>query len=135
MSHTIADRIKQVRGGMAVGGFADSLGVNRKTVTRWESGDSIPDGASLIALKRLYDVDPSWLLTGEGAGLELSSDERELLSLYRSASLPGKMAAVGALQGAASADSTRVGGNQVVVKGDGNRVAGGVYHRHGAKKK
>ena len=128
MSLSIGERLRQARGSIGVAGFAAALGVNRKTVTRWESGDSIPDGASLLALKEQFDVDPSWLLTGKGAGLELSEDERELLALYRAAPLAGKAAAVGALKVVVAS------GNNVVVTGDGNRVAGGNVHRGGKKR-
>lgn len=103
MSETTGNRIATIRGARGVGEFADALGVNRKTVTRWEAGDALPDGVSLIALKEKFGADPGWVLTGEGEAPKnstLSADERELLALYRSAPLTGKMAAVGALQGA-----------------------------------
>lgn len=106
MSDGIGNRIARVRGARGVGEFADALGVNRKTVTRWEAGDALPDGASLITLKEKFGADPGWVLTGEGeapSDSTLTSDERELLALYRSAPLAGKMAAVGALQGAMGA--------------------------------
>lgn len=137
MSQSTGDRVREVRGGMGVGEFAETLGVNRKTVTRWESGDSIPDGASLLALKRLFDADPSWLLTGQGPGLELSEDERELLALFRAAPLVGKMAAVGALQGVAAAVDQAKGDNSLVVKGSGHRVAaqGGNFKHYRKPKK
>ncbi|WP_290500001.1 helix-turn-helix domain-containing protein [Alcanivorax sp.] len=128
-------RIREVRGNLTQARFAQELGIERKTVGRYESGDRIPDALALLRLQAAFGADPAWILNGTGGGLDLSDDERELLSLYRSAGLSGKMAAVGALQGAVSADSKGIGGNQVVVKGDGNKVAGGGYHRHGPKKK
>lgn len=128
MSLSIGERLRQVRGNIGVAGFAAALGVNRKTITRWESGGSIPDGASLLALKEQFDVDPSWLLTGKGTGLELADDERELLALYRAAPLAGKAAAVGALKGIVAS------GNSLVVTGDGNSIAGGDVYRSGKKR-
>lgn len=132
MSQTIGARVREVRGGMGVGEFAETLGVNRKTVTRWENDGSVPDGGSLLALKRLFDADPSWILTGQGPGPDLSDDERELLALYRAAPLAGKMAAVGALQGVAGAEAQEGRDNRVMVEGSGNRVAAhGNYYEHG----
>jgi transcriptional regulator with XRE-family HTH domain len=64
---TIADRLRSVRGALGVGEFAEELGVNRKTVTRWENGDAVPDGDSLLALQQVFSVDPAWLLLGEPA--------------------------------------------------------------------
>lgn len=106
MSESIGSRIATIRGARGVGEFADALGVNRKTITRWEANDALPDGASLIALKEKFGADPGWVLCGAGeapTNSTLSVDERELLALYRAASLTGKMSAVGALQGAMSA--------------------------------
>jgi len=104
--------------------FAGALGVNRKTVTRWEADKAFPDGASLLALREKFGVDPGWVLTGEGEApcdSTLSSDERELLALYRSAPLTGKMAAVGALQGAMGAAPVK---KQVNVSASGGQAAG-----------
>ncbi|WP_432277712.1 helix-turn-helix transcriptional regulator, partial [Pseudomonas aeruginosa] len=50
MPQNIGDRIRQIRGGLGVGEFAERLGVNRKTVARWESNEALPDGASLLTL-------------------------------------------------------------------------------------
>lgn len=134
MSQTVGERIKEVRGSMGVGEFAETLGINRKTVTRWENDGSIPDGPSLLSLQKLFDADPSWILTGRGPGLQLSEDERELLALYRAAPLAGKMAAVGALQGVAGSQGKE--DKRVTVKGSGNRVsAHGSYHEYGKDKK
>nr|WP_197430319.1 XRE family transcriptional regulator [Burkholderia savannae] len=74
--------------------------MNRKTVTRWEADDTLPDGASLLRLKAKYGADPGWILTGEGEapGTDtLTADERELLERYRAAPLAVKAAAVAAL--------------------------------------
>lgn len=68
MSHEkkeIAARLREVRGSLGVGEFAQEIGVNRKTVTRWENGDAVPDGDSLLALRRQFSVDPVWLLLGD----------------------------------------------------------------------
>lgn len=79
-------RIETIRGELGVGEFASALGVNRKTVTRWEADDSLPDGASLIALRERFGADPGWVLTGSGEPPNTSSltpDEEVLLEGYR----------------------------------------------------
>lgn len=79
-------RIEQVRGKLGIGEFAAELGVNRKTVSRWEAGETLPDGASLLALKEKFGVDPGWVLTGLGVAPSTSSlapDEQVLVDGYR----------------------------------------------------
>ena len=86
MPQSIGDRIRQIRGGLGVGEFAERRGVNRKTVARWESNEALPDGASLLTLHSCFGADPGWILTGGGAQpspAELAPDERILLDNYR----------------------------------------------------
>jgi len=85
MSQTVGQRIRHTRGTRGVGEFAELLGVNRKTITRWESDEALPDGGSLLALKEIFKVDPAWVLTGSGVGSAelLSADEQVLLDGYR----------------------------------------------------
>ncbi|MBS1186697.1 MAG: hypothetical protein H6R04_715 [Burkholderiaceae bacterium] len=102
VSQTTGDRIKLLRATRGVAEFAETLGVNRKTVTRWEANEALPDGASLLILREKFGADPGWLLTGIGetpSSTTLTADELQLLELFRAAPLAGKMAAVGALQG------------------------------------
>lgn len=105
----IGHRIEAVRGKLSQAEFAGRLGVDRKTIGTWERGERLLDTRALLAIWSEFDAAPPWVLIGDGSGPSLSDDEQELLSLYRAASLPGKMAAVGALQGvAASAKSGQV---------------------------
>ena len=41
---------------------AEHLGVSRQAVSKWETGASDPSTANLIALAKLFGVDPSVLL-------------------------------------------------------------------------
>lgn len=128
MSHgekdSVGARIREIRGSLGVGEFALALDVNRKTVTRWEADEALPDGASLLSFQQKFGADPGWILTGKGPGLELTPDERELLALFRSASLSVKAAAVGALKG---------GGAKISVGGSiTGQVAEGGLVNHGA---
>ncbi|HDR9585234.1 TPA: helix-turn-helix transcriptional regulator [Burkholderia stabilis] len=136
----IGRRIESLRGNLSQADFAAKLGVDRKTVGTWERGERLPDTRALVGLWREFDSDPAWVLTGGGFAPATTGDERELLALYRSASLTGKMAAVGALQGAAEASignrgrsntGNQMGGRDIV--GDGNvqvgHVGGNVRNR------
>lgn len=45
--------------------LADKMLVNRRTVSRWETGNNMPDIEVLIEIADLYDVDLRELLNGE----------------------------------------------------------------------
>ncbi|MFZ5659172.1 MAG: helix-turn-helix domain-containing protein [Pseudomonadota bacterium] len=89
-TESVGDRIKRVRGSMGVGDFAAALNVNRKTVTRWEANEALPDGASLLALFNRFGANPAWVLTGLGEAPPLAPDEAALLDNYRHASPEGQ---------------------------------------------
>lgn len=120
----VGERIKVCRGALTQAAFADRLGVARKTVTRWESGEVLPDGASLLALLREFAVDPAYLLMGrQEAPAMLTKEEQHLLVLFRLADAGIRKAVLGALSAGAGAS-----GASVVVHGDvGQQVAGGVH--------
>ncbi|MCV0073266.1 helix-turn-helix domain-containing protein [Pseudomonas aeruginosa] len=87
MSKSIGGRIAELRGSMKVGDFADCLGVNRKTITRWEADEALPDGSSLLALHERFGASPTWVLLGDvdpGARhAPPSAEETLLLERYR----------------------------------------------------
>ncbi|MQY50762.1 helix-turn-helix domain-containing protein [Rhodocyclus gracilis] len=101
----IGKRIEALRGRLSQSDFAASLGVDRKTVGTWERGERLLDTKALLGLWAEFDADPAWILTGGGFAPTSTEDERELISLFREASLAVKAAAIGALQGG-SAQST-----------------------------
>lgn len=42
--------------------IADQLGVSKATVSRWLSGDRVPDRAHMVALRELLEINPeAWL--------------------------------------------------------------------------
>ncbi len=104
---SLGERLKQERErlGMSQPKFAAIAATTKQTLFSWESGRTAPDGFQLAAIATA-GADIRYIVTGERDGPApevLSVDERELLALYRAASLTGKMSAVGALQGAMSA--------------------------------
>ena len=63
----IAGRIKMIRGESRQDDFANSLGVNKNTVGRWERGEQTPNVDDLNRILQVYpDINPTWLVTGEG---------------------------------------------------------------------
>ncbi|MFY1933603.1 helix-turn-helix transcriptional regulator [Achromobacter xylosoxidans] len=68
--------------------FAEQLGVDRKTVVRWEAGERLPDGASLLKLVEVFSADVNYILTGvRGQPVEpsLSASDRVLLRDFHAA--------------------------------------------------
>lgn len=63
----LMDRIKLVRDGKSQDAFAHDVGVSKMTVGRWERGERTPDADDLNRILKAYsDINPAWLLTGEG---------------------------------------------------------------------
>ena len=75
-------RIARLRGGMTQASFSARLGVDRKTVERWEAGERLPDGAKLLRLVLEFGADLNYLLTGE-RNEALQSAEHHLIENYR----------------------------------------------------
>ncbi len=61
-SHGIGKRLRKIRGGISLPDFAQSLGVHRSTIIRWEQDESSPDAILIRKICDLYQVDPAWLL-------------------------------------------------------------------------
>ncbi len=73
-SRGIGARITQVRSRITQGRFADSLGIHKNTLLRYEKEERLPDSEVLTRLYELYGVDPAWLLTGESKLPEVAED-------------------------------------------------------------
>ncbi len=63
----IGQRLRELRGELTQTEFADKMGVVSKTVRRYETGETLPDGAFLLRLKTIFNADPTWVLLGEPA--------------------------------------------------------------------
>jgi transcriptional regulator with XRE-family HTH domain len=63
---TVAKRIKHVRGRITQEEFAQSMGVHRSSIARYEKGLGKPNTDFLDALHNHYDVNPLWLVSGKG---------------------------------------------------------------------
>ena len=51
---------------------AETLGVSRQSVSKWENGSSDPNTSNLIALAKLYKISPEELL---GCATEISKED------------------------------------------------------------
>lgn len=123
---TLGDRLKEERKrlGFSQEEFAAIAGVTRRPYAEWEAGNTSPTGVQLAALYN-EGADVQYIVTGVRSDAALSPDERELLALFRGASLTGKAAAIGALQGAAgAAPATAKVRKQVNVSANGGQAAG-----------
>ncbi|GFO67920.1 transcriptional regulator [Geomonas limicola] len=67
---TIGERLKSVRGETSQDEAAKLLGVHKNTLGKYERGERVPDAEFLVVMLETFpEIDPAWLLTGEGAKL------------------------------------------------------------------
>lgn len=45
--------------------FADNLGVSRQAVSKWETGQSVPDSEKAAAMAKFFGVSLDWLINGD----------------------------------------------------------------------
>jgi len=64
---TLHEKIYELRkkNGLSQEALAESLGVSRQSVSKWETGEAIPEVAKLVALSRLFGVTTDYLLNDE----------------------------------------------------------------------
>ena len=63
----IGERIRKLRSerGLSQEALAELVHVSRQAVSKWETGESVPDVERLMMLCRALDVSSDWLLFGE----------------------------------------------------------------------
>ncbi len=61
---TLSEKIKSLRrsGGMTQEQLAERIGVTRQALSKWETGDAVPDTENVIQLARLFSVTTDSLL-------------------------------------------------------------------------
>lgn len=64
---TIGDRILKLRkeSGLSQEAFAEQLGVSRQSVSKWESGNVMPDIDKVVAMCEIFGVTTDYLIKGE----------------------------------------------------------------------
>ena len=55
-------RKERLERGLSIQAVASTIGVHPNAVSRWETGKAEPTSSNLIALCKLYDVSPEYLL-------------------------------------------------------------------------
>lgn len=130
----VGERLKKTRGNLSQTAFAKELGIDRQSVARYESGDRTIDAHVIFNLMVKFNVDPNWLLTGQGNAPDLTSDEQELLVLFRTAPLAVKAATLGALMAGTAQQTSKT---KQIINGsvNGQISAGNIYNNMGAKRK
>ena len=53
------------KAGLSQEALAETLGVSRQAVSKWETGDAVPEIAKLLSLAKAFDVTTDWLLSEE----------------------------------------------------------------------
>lgn len=59
--------------------LAEILGVSGRTVSRWETGNNLPDLSILVQIAEFYDVEIKEILNGERIGENMNSELKETL--------------------------------------------------------
>ncbi len=70
------------KGGLSQEALAEQLGVSRQAVSKWETGDAVPEIGKLLLLAKQFDVTTDWLLSEEEPEENKENDYRD--SFYES---------------------------------------------------
>lgn len=124
----LSDRLKAERKRLKIKAkdFAELTGIHPTRQSVYEN-NGFPEFGDYLEKAANLGVDVQYVLTGQRSNMVLTPEERELLQLYRVATLPGKAAAVAALTAggmpAAPRQSVTIGGdNKGYVAGEGITV-------------
>jgi len=68
MKSSFGERLRSARENkeMDQTSLADKIGVVTRTLQRWEKGEQVPDGIAITKIAKATNVQPTWLLTGDG---------------------------------------------------------------------
>ena len=62
------------KAGLSQEALAEKLGVSRQAISKWETGESVPELSKLVLLARAYDVTTDWLLSESEPEPEISPE-------------------------------------------------------------
>ena len=79
---SIGENIKKYRGAMKQEDFAEKLGVNTVTISRWENDANIPNGKMLDKIAKILNVDVNQLLEGTQTPQTKELNERYIKEDY-----------------------------------------------------
>ena len=80
----IGDRIKSLRHevGATQQAFADTIGLKRNTIANYEIGNVLPSDRTIADICREFNVNETWLRTGEGEMFLQRSRDEELAAFF-----------------------------------------------------
>ena len=64
--------------GLSQEGLAEELGVSRQAVSKWETGDAVPEIGKLVSLAKTFEVTTDWLLSEEEPEDKQSESESDV---------------------------------------------------------
>lgn len=84
---TVSEKIYKLRkeNNLSQEAFAEKLGVSRQSVSKWESGDVLPDSDKIILMSEIFGVTTDYLLKDNEAEKEITSDEIQKQNLTETA--------------------------------------------------
>lgn len=84
---TLGEKIYRLRteSGLSQEGFGDSLGVSRQSVSKWETGQSVPELDKVVAISNLFGVTTDYLLRDELEGLDRGDSQAEAQDMINGA--------------------------------------------------
>lgn len=84
---TIGERIKEIRksAGLTQQKFADKIGTKQNTVAQYEIGRNAPIDPVIAAICREFDVNETWLRTGDGDMFRPKSRGEEIGEIVKAA--------------------------------------------------
>lgn len=86
---TIGERIKKIRKSkdMTQEEFAKRLGIKRNTVATYEVGKSDPSDSAVVLMCTVFNVNESWLRTGEGEPYVELTREKKIEDFFKDVEL------------------------------------------------
>ena len=84
----ISERLQELRknAGLSQEQVAETLGLSRQAISKWESGQGKPDIENIIKLSELYHVSTDYILLGiEKKSLSSKPEKERLSAEYRKA--------------------------------------------------
>jgi len=78
----IGTRLRSIREnmGMSLNDFSSNLGISTSTLFRYEKGDGFPDSELLAMLCENHNINPAWLLLGEGEMSGRNEPEKSIIA-------------------------------------------------------
>lgn len=78
------DKIKQIRNSLQLtqNEFCSKIGISRSALTKLEAGITEPAGTTIMMIVKEFNVNESWLRTGEGEMFRRITPEEELAKWF-----------------------------------------------------